>query len=201
MKPFILLDTRKQVTTGPDAGRCHIKIKASIPVYVNGKRKSKPRRAKTWVYATQEEFDTMMGNRMGKILQEKRDKVDAKLRKAEDICKIPNITPDQYKRLMDGAGNFESITGMFEWYIGECLKEDPVTGEARDGNAIALTNAMRFFCRYKKSNYISYAEITKEWLEDCKAWALLSLFLSFISSSTYPSFLYSLIAPMGLLVS
>lgn len=167
MKPFIVLDTRKKRKDG----RFHVKIKASIAVRINGKYKDKPRRAKTGVYLTEDEFTVMMGNRMGKVMEEKKDKVTAKLRKAEDICSIPGLTPEQYIRLMDGAGNFENVIGMFDYYIGVCLKEDSETGEARDGNAKALTNAKNFFLRFKGSEHISYAEITKDWLELCKQWA------------------------------
>jgi integrase len=50
------------------------------------------------------------------------------------------------------------------------LKENEA-GEARDGNAIVLKNARDFFIRYKGSDQISYAEITREWLEGCRRWA------------------------------
>lgn len=172
MKPFIVLDTRHLLTEGPNAGRYHVKIKASIPIIVNGKKKFMPRRALTDVYATPEEFTVMMGKRMGKELQAKKDIVDQKLLKAQTVCKIKGLTPDRYIQLVDSSGSFENVVGMFDYYIGECLKEDPETGEARDGNAIALEDAKRFFCRFKASDHISYAEVTKEWLDDCKRWAL-----------------------------
>jgi integrase/recombinase XerD len=171
MQPKIILDPRKMTTTGPNKGRYPVKIKASIPVIEGGKKVWKPRRAKTGVYATPAEFKTMMGDRPGSR-QADRDRLDELKQKAKAVCKIPGISPDQYIMYMEGKGNFESITGMFEWYIAECRKEDPETGEARDGNADALQNAMSFFVRYKGGAHITYAEITKEWLEDCKRWAL-----------------------------
>lgn len=170
MQPKIILDPRKQTTTGPNKGRYHCKIKVSIPVYTEGEKKWVPKRAKTNVFATKKEFKTIMGDRPGSM-QELRDTLDECYKKAKTICKIPGLTPDQYIRLMEGKGNFESVTGMFDYYIGVCEKEDEETGEARDGNAIALKNAKSFFCRYKGSNHIAYAEITKEWLESCKKWA------------------------------
>lgn len=170
-RPKIILDTRKVTTTGPDAGRYHIKIKARFPVIVNGEKTWVPRGAKTFVYATEAEFKAMPDSRT-KAWQEKWDKVKRYHRKAEKICEdIAGLGPDQYITLMEGAGNFESVTGMFDWYIGECLKENEA-GEARDGNAIALSDAKSFFVRYKGSDHISYAEITKGWLDDCKVWAL-----------------------------
>jgi len=171
MQPKIILDPRKEITTGVNKGRFHCKIKASIPVYVDGKKKWVARRAKTQVFATPKEFKMMMGDRPGS-LQGQRDILDNLYAKAKTICKIPGLTPDQYIRYMEGKGNFESVTGMFDYYIGVCSEEDEETGEARDGNALALTGAKNFFCRYKGSNHISYAEITKEWLESCKKWAL-----------------------------
>lgn len=171
MQPKIILDPRKQTTTGPNKGRYHCKIKVSIPVYTDGVKTWIPRRAKTYVFATQKEFKTIMGDRPGSM-QSLRDTLDDLYKKAKTVCKIPGITPDQYIRLMEGKGNFESVTGMFDYYIGVCQEEDKETGEARDGNALALINAKSFFCRYKGSNHIPYAEITKEWLENCKKWAL-----------------------------
>lgn len=170
--PFEFFDDRSPIKDGPDKGRCHIKIQATIPVIENGQKVWKKPRAKTYVFLSEKEFETIKGNRMSEELKAKRELIKSKLRKAEDICKIPNITPDQYLRLMDGAGNFESITGMFDFCIAECLKEDPETGEARDGNAKAIKNAKSFFVRYKGHQYISYAEITPDWLAACKKWAL-----------------------------
>jgi integrase len=171
MRPYIILDERTMTTTGEDAGRYHIKIKVKIPVYKGDKKVWIPRAAKTGIYATPAEFGAMPTSR-SKAWQDKQDFVDEKLKKARTICKINGLTPDAYITLMDGKGNFESVTGLFDWYISECLKPDPHTGEARDGNAIALGNAKNFFVRYKGSNHISYAEINKQWLEDCRAWAL-----------------------------
>jgi integrase len=174
MRPQIILDKKKKTTTGPDAGRYHIKIRAYFPVVVDGEKEWKPRFAKTDVFATEDEFEAMPTAR-GKVIQAKYDLVKAKLRKAESICKdVKGLTGDQFIMLMDGAGNYESITGMFDFYIAECLKEDEA-GEARDGNAIVLKNARDFFIRYKGSDQISYAEITREWLEGCRRWAFSEL--------------------------
>jgi integrase len=169
-RPEIILDKKKMTTTGPDTGRYHIKIRAYFPVLVDGEKVWKPRFAKTDVFATEDEFEVMPGSR-AKVVQAKYDVVKAKLRKAEGICKdVKRLTGDQFIMLMDGAGNYESITGMFDFYISECLKENEA-GEARDGNAIVLKNARDFFIRYKGSDQISYAEITREWLEGCRRWA------------------------------
>lgn len=168
MRPQIILDKKKITTTGPDAGRYHIKIRVYEPVTY------KPRFAKTHVFATPEEFEAMPTSR-AKVVQAKYDIVKARLRKAEGICKdVRGLTGDQFIMLMDGAGNHESITGMFDFYIAECLKENEA-GEARDGNAIVLKNARAFFVRYKGSDQISYAEITREWLEGCRRWAFTEL--------------------------
>lgn len=168
MRPQIILDKKKMTTTGPDAGRYHIKIRVYEPVTY------KPRFAKTGVFATPEEFAAMPTSR-SKVVQAKYDIVKEKLRKAEGICKdVKGLTGDQFIMLMDGAGNYESITGMFDFYIAECLKENEA-GEARDGNAIVLKNAKAFFMRYKGSDQISYAEITREWLEGCRRWAFSEL--------------------------
>lgn len=171
MNPKIVLDKRKMITTGVNTGRYHCKIKVSVPINVDGVTQWKPRRAKTWVYVTAKEFKQMMSDRPG-ALQDKRDTLDELKQKAKTVVKIKGLTPDQYIRLMEGKGNFESVTGMFDFYINECQKEDPATGEARDGNASALLSAKRFFIRFKGSEHITFAEITKTWLDDCKAWAL-----------------------------
>jgi len=171
MKPFIFFDDRSPIKDGPDADRCHLKIQLTIPVIVDGEKEWKKPRAKTGVYATEKEFEKMQGKRVPIALADKWEKVQAKLRKAEDIAKFKNLSPEKYLRLMDGSGSFEDVCGMFDYYIGECLKEN-ATGEARDGNALALRTAKNFFIRYRGTDYIPYAEITKEWLEDCKAWAL-----------------------------
>jgi integrase len=174
MRPQIILDKKKITTTGPDAGRYHIKIRAYFAEVVDSKKEWKPRFAKTDVFATPEEFEAMPGSR-AKVVQAKYDVVKSKLRKAESICKdVKGLTGDQFIMLMDGAGNYESITGMFDFYIAECLKENEA-GEARDGNAIVLKNARDFFIRYKGSDQISYAEITREWLEGCRRWAFSEL--------------------------
>lgn len=170
MRPKIILDTRKILTTGPDAGRYHMKIKVRIPVFENGSKVWKPKSAKTGVFATQAEFEAMPDSR-SKNLQEKWDKVNEWLKKGKQVCKVHGLTPEMYIQMMEGAGNFESVTGMFDYYIGECLKENE-EGEARDGNAMALLAAKRFFIRYKGGDHISYAEITPAWLENCKRWAL-----------------------------
>jgi integrase/recombinase XerD len=172
MKPKIVLDTRTQITTGPDSGRYHVKIKASIVVIEDGEKAWKPRRAKTGVYMTEKEFTSMKKDRMPADIAEKKEIVNTFLRKAEDVCKIQGLTPDQFLQFVEGRGNFENVVGMFEYYINECLDENPETGEARNGNAMALQSALNFFVRYKGSNHISYAEITPQWLEDCKRWAL-----------------------------
>jgi integrase len=170
--PFIMLDPRRELTSDPEYGKFHVKIKASFTVGPKGsERKWKPKRAKTFVYLTEKEFDLMMGKRCPPRLEDTLKIVNEKLRKAETICRIPGITGDQYIQLMDSAGNFESIVGMFDYSIGECLKED-VRGEARDGNAMFLTDARNFFVRFKESEHISYAEITPAWLDKCKTWAL-----------------------------
>lgn len=171
MQPKIILDTRKVIKEGKNTGRFHAKIKLSVPVWVDGKKSWKPKRAKTGVFVTEAEFKSMMGDRTPAALKAKRDILDEAYVKAKSIAKISGLTPELYIRYMSGAGNFESVTGMFDWYISKCLEEDEV-GEARDGNAITLRNARSFFVRFKGSEYISFAEVTKEWLDDCKKWAL-----------------------------
>jgi integrase len=170
MRPQIILDKKKITTTGPDAGRYHIKIRVYECVGNSDKKEWKPRFAKTDVFATEDEFEAMRTSR-SKVVQAKWELVEKKFLKAKSICKdVKGLTGDQFIMLMDGAGNYESITGMFDFYIAECLKENEA-GEARDGNAIVLKNARDFFIRYKGSDQISYAEITREWLEGCRRWA------------------------------
>lgn len=172
MKPFIMLDTRRETKTGADDGKFHVKIKASFAVGPKGKdREWKPKRAKTFVYLNEKEFEQMMSKRCPPRLEESLKIVNEKLRKAETICKIPGVTGDQYIQLMDSAGNFESIIGMFDYRIGSCKQEDE-NGEARDGNADFLNDAKNFFIRFKGSDHIAYAEITKDWLDQCKRWGL-----------------------------
>jgi integrase len=172
MQPKIILDTRKAIKEGKNAGRFHVKIKLSVHVWIQEVKTWKPKRAKTGVYVTRAEFKSMMSDRVPVALKAGREILDTAYTKARTIAKIPNLTPEQYIRYMEGKGNFESVVGMFDWYINECLKEDEETGEARDGNAITLKNARNFFVRYKGSEYISFAEVTPDWLKACKKWAL-----------------------------
>lgn len=172
MLPKIILDRRRESIRGDNSGKFHIKIKASIPVFIDGKQKKLVRRAKTNVFASGKEFKSIMGDARTIESKDKRLEVDKFYEKAKTVIKIPGLTPEQYISFMEGKGNFESITGLFDWYIAKCKEEDKESGEARDGNALTLETAKRFFCRYKGSDHISYAEITPEWLERCKKWAL-----------------------------
>jgi integrase/recombinase XerD len=170
MLPIKILDTRTQIKEGPNKGRYAVKVKARIPVYVNGKKEWIPKNAKTGVYATEAEFKSIIGSPRAADLKAKRDLIDKVYRKAEDVCKIDGLTPEQYVRLVEGAGNFESITGLFDWKIAELEKE------GLDGNAIAVRNARSSFIAFKGGDYISYAEVTVDWLERYKKWMMAPLY-------------------------
>lgn len=167
MRPKIILDTRRSIKTRANKGRFQIKI----AVRIKEPGGWKTFRGETKVYATEEEFEKLMNSPKAKVLQEKRDAIDPWFDKAKELCKIPRITKNRFDTLYYSAGNFESITGLFDYQIGEMEKED-AAGNARDGNAIAYRNAKSFFVRFKGGEYISYAEITEEWLNECKKWAL-----------------------------
>jgi integrase/recombinase XerD len=164
MNPIIILDTRTAIIKGPDKGRYHIKIKLSFPVIKNGEKKWIPKRAKTKVYATEKEFASIMGSPRSTELKLKRDILDNLYQKAKDIASIQGLTPKQYINLMESSGNFDNVIGLFKWKIDQMMKLE------RIGNASAIETAMNSFIRFKKSDFISFSEITVDWLNEYKRW-------------------------------
>jgi integrase/recombinase XerD len=177
MIPKAILWTDTTIKEGPNKGLHPVKIRVTITEYVNGKKVFKVFRGTTNVHVSKSEFKSLMVSPKAKHLQEKRIVVDACLAKAASICKNRHITLEAFGREYYGAGNFESITGMFEWYL-EKMDEDE-----RTGNMAALTSAMRSLLSYKRHLLkldkdsevevsIGFAEITVEWMNGYKRWML-----------------------------
>ena len=155
----IELDTRKMTTTGENKGRYHAKIKVTFRRMRSGVRTWEPRRFKTWVYATPEEFDKIMSenNRVPSELIRKRNVLNDKKRKAVEIlAKMPTITPDEFQVLFDCEGNMESIEAVAKIAIAELEAEDRV------GTAESYQRAVT---SVKKNGGHNFTDITVKWLK------------------------------------
>lgn len=155
----IELDTRKMTTTGENKGRYHTKIKVTFRRMRSGAKAWEPKRFKTWVYATPEEFEKIMSenNRVPAELIRKRNVLNDKKRKAVEILeKMPTIAPDEFQVLFDCEGSMESIEAVARIAIADLEAED------RIGTAESYQQAVN---SVKKNGGHNFADITLKWLK------------------------------------
>lgn len=152
-----MLDTRKMTTTGENAGRFHVKIGVTFRRMVEGKKVWVPKRFKTYVYATPDEFAKIMSqnNRIATELIRKRHILAEKKQKAVDLAKIPSISPEQFEMLMNCEGNLQSIETVSKIVIAELEEEDRIGTADSYGQAVVSV---------KKNGGVVFADITVPWL-------------------------------------
>jgi integrase len=148
----VILDKRTKSTTGENAGKYPIKIKVNFKSREGRKNKYQVRRFQTGVFAKEGEFN-----------RKKNDPaVIIALGKATELFKN-GLGINEFERLFTGSGGLENIKTTFDYII------DRLRAEGRDGTALAYSNALSSFKKYK-GEFIAFGSITVEWLKDYERW-------------------------------
>lgn len=159
----VVLDKRRETTTGEDAGRYHIKIRLT---YTRDK-KTTQRLYMTGVYATEHEFRKIMGNPgKDKELQDRQAKVFLLRDKGKQILeRNPFITADDFGDQLLSKGSFKDPLGFMLAYAAEL--ED----EGRIGTRDYYVQAHSCFNEYSKG-HLTFAAVTPKWLMKWERWML-----------------------------
>ena len=162
MKVSIVLDKRRQTTTGENAGRYAIKIQLS---YTRDK-KTKQLKFLTSCYATEAEFKRIKNNNPGKDvrLQEIESKVYKMYEDGKQIIKDnPFVDPEQFGNELTNAGSFKSPLSLMRSYADTLEKEGDI------GNASAYRSAISSFKAFAGEHF-TFGSVTPQWLMRYEKW-------------------------------
>lgn len=162
-KVSILFDKRKVLTTGPDKGRCHVKLVGSF--YNDGVRIR--RYYKTGIFMTEEEYNKVISGKTGKVqgLSDKQSSLFNLLEKAKEIQKANQfIDADSFEYELTNAGSFKDPLSLMESYAKE-LRE-----AGRVGNAEYYIQARSSFLKFMDGRTLSFAMVTPKWLHGYERW-------------------------------
>ena len=159
----VILDKRRETTTGENAGRYHVKIRLT---YTRDK-KTTQRYYVTGVFATEAEFRKIMGNPgKDKELQDRQAKVFEIRDKGKAILeKNPFITADDFGDQLLSKGSFKDPLGFMLAYAAE-LEE-----EGRIGTRDYYMQAHSCFNDYSNGT-LYFAMVTPKWLMKWEKWML-----------------------------
>lgn len=167
-KISILFDTRKVLTTGPDAGRCHIKL---IGSFYDGKIRNR-RYFKTNIFATAAEYKKITGGNPGRNqdLQNKQTELYALYEKAKAIIKhSPFIDADSFEMQLTSKGSLKDPLGLMQTYVEE------LDMEGRVGTRDYYKQALSCFKEYAEETSggrLFFAAVTPKWLMRWEKWML-----------------------------
>jgi integrase/recombinase XerD len=170
MKASIYFDARKQIKSGENSGRSHIKILVEF----DGDSRTR-RYYQTGVFATRQEFNKIIKGQYGKSsvaesdeLEEKRKALLALEKKAKDELR-PWITPEEFEPRFRSEGNNDNPLDMLLAYSEELKREGQI------GTAIYYKSAyssFKKFCEEKYNGRLSFIQVTPKWLMSYEKWLL-----------------------------
>lgn len=159
----VVLDKKRMTTTGENAGRFHIKVRLT---YTKDK-KTFQKYFKTNIYATDKEFEKILGN-PGKDLdlKSKQSKVSAIREKAKSILENnPYINPEDFEQQLLSKGSLKSPLGFMLAYAEE-LEEAGRIG-SRDSYIYAHNSLKDYF-----GEHVTFASISAKKLLNYEAWMI-----------------------------
>lgn len=159
MRPAVsvILDERKMTTTGENTGKYPVKIKVNFKVREGRKNKYIVRR-----YPIPEGVFAKPGREFNK---KKNDPaVILALAKAVELYN-KELSIEDFERLYKGSGAMDEVKAVFDLLIKKMQEE------GRDGNALALRNALSSLIAFS-GEYITFGALTKEFLMKWERWLL-----------------------------
>lgn len=162
-----VLDKKKKIKTGENAGRYHVKIRVTKTV----DKRTVQKYFLTGVYATEAEFQKIVGNPgKDKDLQAKQTIVSDLYEKAKEIVRVnPFVDFDAFENQLTSKGGFKDPLGLMQTYIEE-LNESGRIG-TRDYYKSALS-CFEEYAKEKCGGMIFFASITPAWLMKWEKWML-----------------------------
>jgi integrase/recombinase XerD len=157
-------DNRKVLTTGPDVGRCHIKL--ILSTYPNGSRIR--RYFKTDVFATKEEYKKITSGNPGRNhdLQDKQTRLFDLLEKAKEIIRDnPYVDVDAFEAELYSTGSFKLPLSAMRSYA------DALEKEGRIKNAEFYRQAVSSFKSFAGEHF-TFGSVTDKWLMRYERWML-----------------------------
>ena len=168
----VRLDKRRMTTTGPNAGKYHIKIMVTFITFKGTVKDWDEQPYKTGLFATPEEYAVLMENDPKKKtrierLKEIRKSIDAKKALAESIIDKYKIT-DQKKFDLYFLSNHqpESLAGQFDLKINELNEAKP---EPKISSAEKYETALHSIQEFFGLN-VSFHMCTAERLQQYEDW-------------------------------
>lgn len=162
-KLSILFDKRKALTSGPDKGKCHIKLVLSRYEEKNRLRHY----VKTNIFVTESEFKKINGGNPGanQELQEKQSKLYKLYEAGKEILKEnPFIDFQSFETELIQSDGYKSPLALFETYA------KTLRASKKNGNAEYYETAGRSFKKF--CEHFSFAAVTPEWLHKYERWML-----------------------------
>ena len=156
MKVSVIMDKRRETTTGENAGKFSIKIRLT---YTKDK-KTVQKLFPTGCYASPAEFTKIQSKNAGKDkrLQDIESAVHAMYENAKVIIREnPFVDPEQFGYELTNAGSFKSPLSLMKSYAESLRKE------GRIGNAQFYNNAISSFQSYAGEHF-TFGVVTPKWL-------------------------------------
>lgn len=157
-KPVLVLDTRRQLTTGENKDKFHVKLRASFRVSSNGKFRYVHRFFPTGVYAFNDE-DLLRYQTKPKKLEQGYQTVLLKVlsRANELLSEDPNIDPETFGNKLTMKGSYLDPLGAMEAYESELREAGQI------GNADYYKDSLSAWKRFT-GGHLTFAMVTPKLL-------------------------------------
>lgn len=159
-------------------GKYPLKLRITFKMIRDGKSKWEQKYITSDHYLTVDEFRTMSTTKDSIIRSVRKDMEDLKA-KAEAIKGY--MTPDKFMATFTGAGNLENVFDYFDKYIKYLDSQGRIktclSYQSAASNFKAFVNPKHVVIKGKRKKgevnpYLSFIEITVQWLKDFEAWGL-----------------------------
>lgn len=169
-KPVLVLDTRRQLTTGENKDKYHIKLRASFRVSSNGKFRYVHRFFPTGVYAFNDE-DLLRYQTKPKKLEQGYQTILLKVlsRANELLSEDPNIDPETFGNKLTMKGGYEKPLEAMAAYADELREAEQI------GTANYYDNTLSAWQRFvddKLAGHLTFAMVTPGTLKKFERWLL-----------------------------
>lgn len=167
-KPVLVLDTRRQLTTGENTGKYHIKLRASFRVSSAGRFRYVHRFFPTGVYAFGDDDLVRYQTKPKKTEQDYQVILLKILSKANELLsEDPTIDPEAFRNKLTMKGSYLDPLGAMEAYEAE-LRENGQIGSA-DYYKDSLS-AWKRFCKQYTAGHLTFAMVTPKLLKKFEGW-------------------------------